>query len=80
MTRVRAAFERLKSENGTTLIEVAVASAILLVVMTGLMGMATMYAVSAAVNTAHAAATPSSRRSITSRGRAAPVLEPLPPR
>src|SRR5206468_5985926 len=42
MTRVRAAFERLKSENGTTLIEVAVASAILLVVMTGLMGMAAM--------------------------------------
>jgi len=42
MTRVRAAFERLKSENGTTLIEVAVASAILLVVMTGLMGMAAL--------------------------------------
>ena len=32
MTRVRAAFERLQSENGTTLIEVAVASAILLVI------------------------------------------------
>jgi len=42
MTRVRTAFERLKSENGTTLIEVAVASAILLVVMTGLMGMAAL--------------------------------------
>jgi hypothetical protein len=42
MTRVRAALERLKSENGTTLIEVAVASAILLVVMTGLMGMAAL--------------------------------------
>jgi len=27
MTRVRAAFERLKSEDGTTLIEVTVASA-----------------------------------------------------
>jgi len=42
MTRVRAALERLKSEKGTTLIEVAVASAILLVVMTGLMGMAAL--------------------------------------
>ena len=42
MTRLRAAFDRLKSENGTTLIEVAVASAILLVVMTGLMGMAAL--------------------------------------
>ena len=40
MTRLRSAFERLKSENGTTLIEVTVASAILLVVMAGLMGMA----------------------------------------
>jgi hypothetical protein len=42
MTRLRAAFERLKSENGTTLIEVAVASGILLVVMAGLMGMAAL--------------------------------------
>jgi hypothetical protein len=42
MTRVRAALERLKSENGTTLIEVAVASGILLVVMAGLMGMAAL--------------------------------------
>jgi hypothetical protein len=42
MTGLRAAFERLKSENGTTLIETAVASAILLVVMAGLMGMASL--------------------------------------
>jgi len=42
MTRLRAAFERLKSEKGTTLIETAVASGILLVVMAGLMGMASM--------------------------------------
>jgi len=42
MTRVRTAFERLKSEKGTTLIETAVASGILLVVMAGLMGMASL--------------------------------------
>jgi hypothetical protein len=42
MTRLRAALARLKSEDGTTLIEVAVASAILLVVMAGLMGMAAL--------------------------------------
>jgi hypothetical protein len=42
MTRLRSAVERLKSENGTTLIEVTVASAILLVVMSGLMGMAAL--------------------------------------
>ena len=35
MTRLRSAVERLKSEDGTTLIEVTVASAILLVVMSG---------------------------------------------
>jgi hypothetical protein len=38
----RATLERLKSETGTTLIEVTVACAILLVVMAGLMGMAAM--------------------------------------
>jgi hypothetical protein len=42
MTRLRTAFERLKSEKGTTLIETAVASGILLVVMAGLMGMASL--------------------------------------
>lgn len=42
MMRLRATVNRLKSEDGTTLIEVAVASAILLVVMAGLMGMAAM--------------------------------------
>ena len=42
MTRLRSAVERLKSEDGTTLIEVTVASAILLVVMSGLMGMAAL--------------------------------------
>jgi hypothetical protein len=42
MTRLRAAFARLKSEKGTTLIETAVASGILLVVMAGLMGMASL--------------------------------------
>ena len=42
MTRLRAAFERLTSEKGTTLIETAVASGILLVVMAGLMGMASL--------------------------------------
>ena len=42
MTQSRATLDRLKSETGTTLIEVAVASAILLVVMAGLMGMAAM--------------------------------------
>ena len=42
MTRLRSTVERLKSEDGTTLIEVTVASAILLVVMTGLMGMAAL--------------------------------------
>ena len=42
MIRVRAIFERLKSETGTSLIEVTVASAILIVVMAGLMGMASV--------------------------------------
>jgi hypothetical protein len=42
MSRVRATFERLKSETGTSLIEVTVASAILIVVMAGLMGMASV--------------------------------------
>src|SRR5262245_8604235 len=42
MTRLRAALTRLKSEDGTTLIEVAVASGILLVVMAGLLGMAAL--------------------------------------
>jgi hypothetical protein len=42
MTRLRAAFERLRSEEGTTLIETAVACGILLVVMAGLMGMASL--------------------------------------
>ena len=42
MTRIRATFKRLKSEDGTTLIEVTVACAILLVVMSGLMGMAAL--------------------------------------
>lgn len=42
MMRRRATLARLKSETGTTLIEVTVASAILLVVMAGLMGMAAM--------------------------------------
>jgi len=42
VTRLRSAVERLKSEDGTTLIEVTVASAILLVVMSGLMGMAAL--------------------------------------
>ena len=40
MSRVRAIFTRLQSETGTSLIEVTVACAILLVVMSGLMGMA----------------------------------------
>lgn len=40
MSRMRATFTRLKAETGTTLIEVSVACAILLVVMSGLMGMA----------------------------------------
>jgi hypothetical protein len=40
--RLRSTVERLKSEDGTTLIEVTVASAILLVVMSGLMGMAAL--------------------------------------
>jgi prepilin-type N-terminal cleavage/methylation domain-containing protein len=40
--RRRINLERLKSERGVTLIEVSVASAILLVVMAGLMGMAAM--------------------------------------
>jgi len=39
MSRVRAIFQRLKSDTGTSLIEVTVASAILIVVMAGLMGM-----------------------------------------
>jgi Tfp pilus assembly protein PilV len=42
VTRLRVTLERLKSESGTTLIEVSVACAILLVVMAGLMGMAAM--------------------------------------
>jgi hypothetical protein len=42
MMHRRTAPDRLKSETGTTLIEVTVASAILLVVMAGLMGMAAM--------------------------------------
>jgi hypothetical protein len=42
MTRLPATFNRLRAEDGTTLIEVTVASAILLVVMAGLMGMAAM--------------------------------------
>ena len=42
MSRFKSAFERLKSEDGTTLIEVTVAAAILLVVMSGLMGMAAL--------------------------------------
>ena len=42
MTRLRTALERLKSEKGTTLIETAVASGILLVVMAGLLGMASL--------------------------------------
>ena len=39
MSCMRATFNRLKTESGTTLIEVTVACAILLVVMSGLMGM-----------------------------------------
>ena len=42
MTRLPAMLNRLRPEDGTTLIEVTVASAILLVVMAGLMGMAAM--------------------------------------
>lgn len=42
MSRMRTIVNRLKSETGTTLIEVSVASAILLVVMSGLMGMAAL--------------------------------------
>jgi hypothetical protein len=42
MSRVRVIFERLKSDTGTSLIEVTVASAILIVVMSGLMGMASV--------------------------------------
>jgi hypothetical protein len=42
MTRLPATLNRLRAEDGTTLIEVTVASAILLVVMAGLMGMAAM--------------------------------------
>lgn len=42
MSRMRAIFERLKPETGTSLIEVTVACAILLVVMSGLMGMASL--------------------------------------
>jgi Tfp pilus assembly protein PilV len=42
MTHLRAALNRLQSERGTSLIEVTVACAILLVVMSGLMGMAAM--------------------------------------
>jgi hypothetical protein len=42
MSRMRATFNRLKSETGTSLIEVTVASAILIVVMAGLMGMASV--------------------------------------
>jgi hypothetical protein len=42
MSRMRATFKRLKSETGTSLIEVTVASAILIVVMAGLMGMASV--------------------------------------
>lgn len=42
MTGMRAIVERLKSEKGTSLIEVSVACAILLVVMSGLMGMASL--------------------------------------
>jgi Tfp pilus assembly protein PilV len=38
----RATLHRLKSESGTTLIEVSIACAILLVVMSGLMGMAAL--------------------------------------
>ena len=42
MSCMRATFNRLKSETGTTLIEVSIACAILLVVMSGLMGMAAL--------------------------------------
>ena len=42
MKRLRPLLNRLQSESGTSLIEVVVASAILLVVMAGLMGMAAM--------------------------------------
>jgi len=42
VTSLRSTVERLKSEDGTTLIEVTVASAILLVVMSGGMGMAAL--------------------------------------
>jgi hypothetical protein len=42
MTCLRTMLNRLRREDGTTLIEVTVASAILLVVMAGLMGMAAM--------------------------------------
>src|SRR3990167_2578916 len=44
MSCMRATFNRLKSETGTTLIEVSVACGILLVVMVGLMGMAALAA------------------------------------
>src|SRR5258708_9160070 len=40
--RTRAARQALTSEQGTTLIETAIATAILLVVMAGLMGMAAL--------------------------------------
>jgi hypothetical protein len=42
MTRLRAMLNRLRREDGTTLIEVTIAAALLLVVMAGLMGMAAM--------------------------------------
>jgi len=42
MSWMRATFNRLKTETGTTLIEVTVACAILLVVMSGLMGMSVL--------------------------------------
>jgi hypothetical protein len=42
MSIVRARFARFTSETGTTLIEVTIACAILLVVMSGLMGMAAL--------------------------------------
>lgn len=40
MSPVRATFSRLRAETGTNLIETAVACALLLVVMAGLMGLA----------------------------------------
>jgi hypothetical protein len=42
MNFMRTAFRRLKSETGTSLIEVTIACALLLVVMSGLMGMAAL--------------------------------------